>query len=490
MPDYQLDALGWFQFERLCQSLLHADHGVDIELWGGTGDFGRDAYAEGPLEFPAKGHSRQGPFIFQAKYVQGANAAGARPATALLTAVRSEAARIRKRRDEGGWDDPGVYVLMTNAPISPRTRRELAAALAEAVPAAEAVILQGAADLDAWLDRSPNVRLAFPQVLGLRDLTALLDAVVTRDIRSRTTLGLEAAAALAQVFVPTRAYSHALTTLSGHGFTVLTGPPEMGKTAIARMVALARFADGWEAFECRGPDDFFKTYDKDKPQVFVADDAFGSTEYRPELAASWAQDLDRLLRATDHRHWLCLTSRPGPLNEGLERLHLQDEAEHFPEPAQVQVDASSLTEQERALILYRHAKAAGLAPDAAGLVRAAARRIVASPHFTPLRIQRLVSQLKAIEVQSEDQQQRLLAVAVEEGLREPTRPMVTSFNALDHEHKQLLIAMLDAGARGVTLEKLDDRYAARFSGPATRSAADVASSIEEHFVRVTDEPRS
>lgn len=489
MPDYQLDALGWFQFERLCQSLLQADHGLEVELWGGSGDFGRDAYADGPLDFPTKGKSKHGPFIFQAKFVQGANASGARPKDALLKAARSETARIQKRRDDGVWNDPSVYVLLTNAPLSPGTRKDLRAEIAQAVPDAEKVVLQGATDFDAWLDRSPDVRLAFPQVLGIRDLTALIDAVVTRDIRNRSTLALNAAAALAEVFVPTRAYNRALTTLSGHGFTVLTGPPEMGKTAIARMVALARFAGGWEAFECRGPEDFFKTYDKNKPQVFVADDAFGSTEYRPELAATWAADLDKLLRATDHLHWLCLTSRPGPLNEGLERLHLQDEAVHFPAPAQVQVDASFLTEQERALILYRHAKAAGLAANATALVRSSARMIVGSPHFTPLRIQRLVSQLKAIATKPDDQQLDLLNAAVEQGLQEPTRPMVTSFNALDDEHKQLLIAMLDAGARGVTLEMLNTRYAARFSGPPKRSAADVASSIEEHFVRLTDEQR-
>src|SRR5512132_2326693 len=103
MADYLLDNLGWFQFERLCQSLLRSDLGLGIELWGGSGDFGRDAYADGPLEFPMQGAATSGPFIFQAKFVQGANAAGSKPKDALLKAARSEATRIKKRRDDGAW---------------------------------------------------------------------------------------------------------------------------------------------------------------------------------------------------------------------------------------------------------------------------------------------------------------------------------------------------------------------------------------------------
>src|SRR4051794_27935669 len=43
MPEYQLDALGWFQFERLCQSLLHAQFqlGVVVELVNGSPGIGQ-----------------------------------------------------------------------------------------------------------------------------------------------------------------------------------------------------------------------------------------------------------------------------------------------------------------------------------------------------------------------------------------------------------------------------------------------------------------
>ncbi len=44
MEDYKFDDLGWYQFERLAQGLLKAALGLDIESWGGRGDWGRDAW--------------------------------------------------------------------------------------------------------------------------------------------------------------------------------------------------------------------------------------------------------------------------------------------------------------------------------------------------------------------------------------------------------------------------------------------------------------
>jgi len=123
---------------------------------------------------------------------------------------------------------------------------------------------------------------------------------------------------------------------------VLTGPPEMGKTAIARMLGLALLTQGWEVHETTRPEQVEARFDRSRPQLFIADDAFGSTEYRPDSAERWANNLDRILRATDEHHWLVWTSRPAPLRAGLRRLHRERGGEHFPQPAAVQVDASAL----------------------------------------------------------------------------------------------------------------------------------------------------
>jgi hypothetical protein len=153
--------------------------------------------------------------------------------------------------------------------------------------APERVVVLGAAQLSQSLDRHAALRSAMPSVLGLRDLAPLM----TDDVRSRSSLDIELAQGLARVFVPTRAYGRARGVLARHRFVVLTGAPEMGKTAIAHMIALAQLTTGWEAHDCTSPEQVWKAFDRERSQVFVADDAFGSTEYRPDAAEHWAREL-------------------------------------------------------------------------------------------------------------------------------------------------------------------------------------------------------
>jgi hypothetical protein len=118
------------------------------------------------------------------------------------------------------------------------------------------------------------------------------------------------------------------------------------------MIALAKMTDGWEAHECTSPHDLHAVLDPQARQVFIADDAFGSTEYRPDSAERWARAMAGLLGALDDRHWLIWTSRPAPMHAALHRLHQERGAERFPAPARVLVDASILDTEEKVLISF------------------------------------------------------------------------------------------------------------------------------------------
>ena len=120
--EYNLDSLGWYQFERLVQVLLKAEFGMGVESWGGRGDYGRDAFAHGPLKFPARDIQSEGPFVFQVKFVEGANVPGAKFEPRLMTAVRSEVTQIVKRIEKGQWHTPKHYALLTNVPVTPDLR--------------------------------------------------------------------------------------------------------------------------------------------------------------------------------------------------------------------------------------------------------------------------------------------------------------------------------------------------------------------------------
>ena len=110
--------------------------------------------------------------------------------------------------------------------------REAGCALAQRFPQLEQVVVLGASELGHSIDRHAELRAAMPSVLGVRDLSPL----ISPDARRRSSFDLAAAQELARVFWPTHAYERARATLAEHRFVVLTGPPEMGKTAIARML--------------------------------------------------------------------------------------------------------------------------------------------------------------------------------------------------------------------------------------------------------------
>ncbi len=485
MIHYRLDDLGWYQFEWLCQALLKATCGLALEAWGGHSDLGRDAYCGQPLRLPGQEEQAPGPFIFQAKFIEGANAAGAKPTTPLQKAVSAECKQIKERMSRIRQGVLGHYVLLTNALLTPTLRQRIDAALTRVLPTAR-ITLNGGADICAMLANAPNIRIAFPQLLGLSDLTGLLASVVEKPIIERSTLSISRAQELAQVFAPTTAYDKALETLARDSFVVLTGPPEMGKTTIARIIALGRLGEGWECYECRKPDDFFQVYRRDARQVFLADDAFGSTEYRPDVAQAWGDDLDGILHQLDKKHWFLWTSRPAPLKLALERIRLQGQAERFPEPGAVLVDAGALKIREKALILYRHAKAAGLEGVARNLVKTHVRLILENQHFTPERIRRFVTDhLPRItaSLSNKNMAAAEIRVAVAQEIETPTVAMRQSFQALPKEHQLFLISMLDVESATPNVRAVREAFIRHTSGVSVRDADRVAEDLDGHFVR-------
>jgi len=470
---YRLDDLGWFNFEKLIQALLKARLGLGVEVWGGSGDHGRDAYCPGHLSFPSREHESPGPFFFQAKYVRNASAAGSKWFPALRAAVRKEMDSLAKHRSRTGWSEPAQYVLLSNVPLTPRTRGQLRELLSECLPQAQ-ITLCGGDDICALLDAEPTLRRAYPEILSLRDLESLLGEAVSRGILERSAAAVEESRDLVPVFVPTRAYYDALQTLSAHAFVVLEGAPEMGKTAIARTIALAYLMDGWQAVDCREPEDFFTAYSAEKPQVFVVDDAFGRTEYDPILGRRWERDLARVLCRINPTHHLIWTTRQHILARALRSLDLAGRAERFPAPAEVIVTASALSREEKARMLYRHCRAGRLSERARQVIREHALQIVEHPDLTPERIRRFTNEI--LPTLPNELSDRQLRQHIQDVIRYPTRRMRLAFARLGLEHKAVLLGMLESGGPDWRLTRhlglrFADRHAAPRSGLLSRARA-------------------
>ena len=465
-PPYSLDDLGWLQFERLCSLVLEREAGLAGLDWVGHADEGRAAFVEVTTRLAGVQFRLKAPWVVAPVWVPGSSSPHYR-LSRLIAGASTVPATF------GFW--PEEVVVLTNL-ASGMALNELRHRFAQV----KRFVVLGVRELGQSLDRHPELRAAMPSVLGLRDLDELIDP----DALARSSLDVGAAHELARVFWPTHAYEQARTVLGRHRFVVLTGPPEMGKTAIARMIALALLSDGWEAHECQSPEQVWRAFDRERRQVFIADDAFGSTEYRADAAELWARELGRILPVLDDRHWLIWTSRPAPLKAGLRRVQRERGSERFPAPGEVLVDASDLDLSEKTLILFRHAKNRHAGQGARQLLRSAAVSIVEHPHFTPERIRRLVSERLNALIHSGRSGPRAVRL-LERELAEPTDAMRTSFRTLGGEHRELLIALLDAPAGLIDERELTATMRRHHSGGLSRPPRELIDRLTDHFLRVT-----
>jgi len=220
MIRYRLDDLGAYQFEKLVQSVLKVKSGLSVESWGNRGDFGRDAYTRNSLRYPNADTQHTGPFLFQVKFIEGANAAGAQPDALLLSSVSKEIVQIERRKASPSWNAPKWFTFITNSLIKAKIREKIHGLFLSAIPGAEIVIWNGD-DICDVLDQAPTVSRSFPQLLSIRDLDHLIRCALSKESIERSSAAIDTAKELVPIFAPTANYERAWRVLRKHHFAVL-----------------------------------------------------------------------------------------------------------------------------------------------------------------------------------------------------------------------------------------------------------------------------
>ncbi|HET6549485.1 MAG TPA: hypothetical protein VFG79_13555, partial [Solirubrobacter sp.] len=131
--------------------------------------------------------------------------------------------------------------------------------------------------------------------------------------------------------------------------------------------------------------------------------------------------------------------------------------------------------EEKTLILFRHARAADLSTEQRNLIRNHGSTIVEHPHFTPERIRRFVARCP---------EHGDVEAAIDAELTDPTPAMAASFAALEPEHRELLLAMLDSPPGPVAERDLADALRRHARTPLTKAPADLVDRLSDHFLRV------
>jgi hypothetical protein len=488
MPDqYAIDNLGWKRFERLIQALLKQELDATVQAWGGTADEGKDATYADTLRLRT-GRELPGPVLFQCKFIYNANAPGAKIADSVRHSVNSEILRIQKRSQKDSYVPPRTYIFITNAKFNPALREFIPLRLKTILP--DSVIESwDNNDVQGMLDAHPLIRQSYPELLSIADLDFLLNQNINKEVIIRSRFALEQAKVINEIFVSTNAYIEAVKSLDTNYFLVLTGAPEMGKTTIARMIALARHTLGWEIIECYKPDIFFSQHRPGTQQLFIADDAFGSTEYSPTRSAEWERDMDSILpNLSKERHFIW-TSRPVPLHEALTKLSVHFDGGKFPDPSKIVVDASKLTRTEKALILYSHAKRANLPDDWKRVLRVYGKQLVGNRHFTPLRIELFVTQrlrhMMELLNKTPGHERSIVTEFMNAAMRDYTDYMLNSYKALSDEQRILLLSTLDLNDGAMDISGAKKQYL-KYAGQDAKPFEEVLGEIEGHFIRVRE----
>ena len=470
---YNLERLGWFNFERLIATLLKQVIGPGVSSFSGSADQGRDATFQGKAFFPSRSTPVTGEWVFQVKYRDFLG----KDISAIRRELKQSLAGELKKVLFKYMVRCDVYVLITNCPLTAENKDELKSIM-ETNKGVKSGFVLGGQDVEELLDINPKVVRAFPQIMGVSQLREL----VNWGINQRSIEYLCQVQEDLDTFVVTGPYLNALEVLQKKHFCVLTGAPKMGKTCTGDALAAAYAADGFSVYELRAQKELYDVFDKDERQLFVCDDVFGDIALQADRKDDWTRSVTKLLRSLDKSHKLVWTARNYILKEAIESSRLREDRPQIDNDTVV-VSVENLSQVEKAMILYNHAKKANLPIRVKDVLKARCEDIVGSEYFAPESIRQLCTG-KILELAAHTQDKGTIEAGIFNFLRSPGVAWKKAFRNAPSGVQSLCIQVMAEGGR-IPYEKLKSGYEHELQSKGLQwpSFADSFRWAEDTFVR-------
>jgi hypothetical protein len=318
-------------FEDLVGDLLEADEDVSLERFGPGPDGGIDLRSGPP-----------GPVIVvQCKHYSG-------------TGWAKLAADLRKEKPKVELLRPDRYIVATSVSLSPGNKETIANLFHPWMVGSGDV--RGAQDIEKLLRQYPAVELSHPKIWA--PSSAVLERILNAGVLTHTEWTIDEAKRDSRIFVRPAAYGDAREMLREHHVCVISGPPGIGKTMLARMLLIEYIQEGFAPIVLRdGIDEAYNLVRENAHQVFYFDDFLGQTDIS-EISLGKNED-DRMLRFFERiressNKRIVLTTREYVLRDALavfERLRRASEAKVL---SKVTLDLTRYARLDRARILYNH----------------------------------------------------------------------------------------------------------------------------------------
>jgi len=446
MGNYNLERLGWFNFEKLVSTLLRQVIGPGISSFSGSTDQGRDATFSGKAFFPSNTMSLDGEWIFQVKFRDYHGRDVNQIRRELESTIVTEVGKVTNKYEH----KCDIYVFVTNCPLTANNKEILKAAIESSDEISSGFVL-GGQDIEELLDLHPQVVRVFPQLMGIKQIKELINwGINQRSIEYLSQVQQEL-----DTFVVTQPYVKALELLNKQHFCILTGAPKMGKTCNADAIAAAFATSNFSVYDLRSQKDFFDVYSPDEKQLFICDDVFGDISLQADKKDEWTRSLNRLLSTLNSNHKLIWTARCYILQEAIENSKLMEDRPSLNDD-KVIVNVENLTELEKAMILYNHAKKANLPDSIKYFIRKGCKVIVNNEYFAPESIRQLCTG-EIIKFAQDSASETIVIEKVLVFLKSPGMAWQKAFKNSPFEVQFICIQIMAEGGT-VAFDVLQDKY--------------------------------
>lgn len=370
---YDFKTLSPADFEDLARDLLSIELGVRLEGFCPGPDGGIDGRHCG----------RDGNLILQAKH----------KASSTFPSLASVMKKERKAIDR---IKPKRYILATSQSLTPLQKSKLAEIIGSSLK--NTGDIWGCTEMNMMLAKHPSVEETHIK-LWLSS-TAVLKRLLRSAAFAYTSASRTEMIEKLRVFVPNPSFPEARKILEKHRVLIISGPPGVGKTTLAQMLAYAYVGEEWEFTAVKDLDDEFSEIEDAKKQLFFFDDFLGKISLdRKALAAKdtiLSRFIHRIQKSKNAR--FILTTRAYIFEEA--RSVSECIGDRHLNISKYVLDVGIYTRRVRARILYNHIVASSLSTDfiRALLADGVLPKIVDHPNYNPRIIEWMTDQIRLIDI--------------------------------------------------------------------------------------------
>jgi hypothetical protein len=267
MPDYDFKQLSPHDFEQLSRDLIQERDGTTLESFKTGRDDGIDfRYAQGKDKL-----------IVQCKHYAGTGWDG------LFRDLKKETAKVAKLK-------PSRYILVTSVGLSPQNKADIQVLFGDVLATGD---ILGRDDINNLLGLHSAIEEKHYKLwLASR---AVLDRVTHNASVVQSEFEVERVHRDIKRYVQNDAYPRARKMLTDDHVAIISGPPGVGKSTLAKMLLYAYVSNGFEAVSILTD---FQTgremYQRGKKQIFYFDDFIGAT-FLGERASAFTRNEDRAI---------------------------------------------------------------------------------------------------------------------------------------------------------------------------------------------------